>query len=149
MKVIKVTTENELQQAFDIRREVFVKEQHVPLEIELDEYDQTAVHFIGLEGDQVVAAGRFRIINDHGKLERICVHKDYRHQSLGKQMIAEMEKELTNQHIHHAELHAQTHALGFYRKLGYKVVSEEFMDAGIPHVSMVKELPSDHSDAAC
>ncbi|MDY0396100.1 GNAT family N-acetyltransferase [Virgibacillus halophilus] len=149
MNIIKVTSEAELKQAFDIRMKVFVEEQHVSPEIELDEFDQTATHFIGVEDDVTVAAGRFRIIGDHGKLERICVHKDYRNQSLGKQMIAAMEKELANQHIHKAELHAQTHALGFYKKLGYKVVSEEFMDAGIPHVSMVKELSTKQAESAC
>jgi len=50
----------------------------------------------------------------------------------------------TNQLIEKIKLHAQTHAEGFYKKLGYVTVSGEFMDAGIPHVEMVKKLSKKH-----
>ncbi|MDY0406155.1 GNAT family N-acetyltransferase [Virgibacillus sp. 179-BFC.A HS] len=148
MKVIKVTTEAELKLTFQVRTEVFIEEQHVPQDRELDEYDQTATHFLGLENGEPIAAGRFRIIEDYGKLERICVKKAYRKKSYGKQIILAMEKELYAQHIYKAKLHAQTHAIGFYEKLGYKIVSGEFMDAGIPHVSMEKQLAADELASA-
>src|SRR5699024_500748 len=71
---------------------------------------------------------------------RIAVKKEYRGQSIGSNIIRMMEDEIVAHHINEAILNAQTHATSLYESLGYKVFSEQFMDAGIPHVSMVKKL---------
>ncbi|MFS0752157.1 GNAT family N-acetyltransferase [Oceanobacillus sp. 1P07AA] len=141
MRVKIAESREELEQAYHIRMVVFVEEQEVPAEEELDEHDATATHFLAFENNHAIAASRLRFTDEgYGKLERICVLKDHRGKSVGKQLISAMEEEIKLQNYHKAKLNAQTHALNFYKKLGYHVISEEFMDAGIPHVTMVKDL---------
>jgi len=135
-----VTTPTEKKQAFYVRSIVFIEEQQVPEEIELDEYDEEAIHFIGYKEGKPIAASRLRWIEDSGKLERVCVIKDYRGKSYGTKIIREMENMITARGYKKSTLNAQTHAQSFYHQLGYETVSEEFMDAGIPHVTMIKQL---------
>ncbi|MDY0407924.1 GNAT family N-acetyltransferase [Virgibacillus soli] len=139
--IIKIArTEQEKNDAFHVRMTVFVEEQHVPKDIELDTFDQTAIHFIGYENKNPIAASRLRFVDHYGKLERICVLQTKRGKSFGKQMIQKMEEEIMKQGVTLAKLNAQVHAISFYEQLGYQVISEEFMDAGIPHVTMTKTI---------
>ncbi|RKQ32727.1 GNAT family N-acetyltransferase [Oceanobacillus halophilus] len=140
MEVKIVETHEELEQAYHVRMVVFVEEQNVPAEEELDEFDKTAIHFIGYEKKQAIAASRLRFTEEYGKLERICVIKEYRGKSFGKELILAMEDVIKEKGYKKAKLNAQTHAEEFYKKLGYETISGEFMDAGIPHVTMIKEL---------
>ncbi|WP_193063227.1 GNAT family N-acetyltransferase [Oceanobacillus oncorhynchi] len=141
MLVKTARTPEELQDVYHIRNEVFIDEQNVPPEEEIDEFDKTATHFIAYDEETPVAAARLRFTEDgYGKLERICVLKSQRGKSIGKKIMQKMEQEIIQQDFHKAKLNAQTHAQNFYQKLGYEVTSGEFMDAGIPHVTMIKKL---------
>ncbi|WP_010093567.1 GNAT family N-acetyltransferase [Ornithinibacillus scapharcae] len=140
MKLKIVETEQEKEHAFFVRTEVFVNEQKVPVEEEIDEFDDTAIHFLGYEQEQPVVASRLRFADGYGKLERICVLKNFRGKSFGKDIIQAMEKVILEKGYTKAKLNAQTHAEEFYKKLGYQTVSGEFLDAGIPHVTMIKEF---------
>ncbi|MBX0357081.1 GNAT family N-acetyltransferase [Halobacillus sp. Nhm2S1] len=140
MDIIKVKNKQHKDDAFYVRRVVFVDEQQVPLEIEIDEFDDTAIHFVGYEKNQPVAAARLRFVHGFGKLERISVTKEHRGRSFGKQIIESMEEVIRDYAFDKAKLNAQTHAEAFYESLGYVTISEPFMDAGIPHVTMVKKL---------
>ncbi|WP_101843506.1 GNAT family N-acetyltransferase [Halobacillus sp. Marseille-P3879] len=140
LDVRKVKNEHELKDAFSVREEVFIKEQNVSFDDEHDEYDETATHIVGYVDGKPLMAARLRFVDQYGKFERICVVKSYRGQSLGKQVIAYMETVTKDAGYQKAKLNAQTHAEGFYKSLGYRTVSEEFMDAGIPHVTMTKSL---------
>lgn len=140
MKIKMVSNEQELEDAYRVRKIVFVDEQKVPIEEEIDEFEEESIHFIGYEENNVVAASRLRFEDGYGKLERICVLKAYRGKSYGKKIIEQMENEISKNGYSNAKLHAQTHAKEFYEQLGYNVVSDEFMDAGIPHVTMTKQL---------
>jgi len=140
VNIIKVTKDQELKDAYYVRQKVFVEEQNVSLEEEMDQFDEIATHLVGYEDNLPVVASRLRFVDGYGKLERICVLKEYRGHGYGKQMIQHMEQEVKQQGYGKSKLNAQTQALDFYKDLGYKVVSEEFMDAGIPHVTMTKEL---------
>jgi len=136
---IKIATSKEEQdKVFQIRKNVFVDEQHVPLAIEIDQHEDEAIHFMGMLDDVPMAASRLRWAGEYGKLERICILKHLRGQSYGKQLIEAMEQTIQEYGYSKATLGAQTHAITFYERLGYHVVSEEFMDAGIPHVTMRK-----------
>jgi predicted GNAT family N-acyltransferase len=139
MNIKIVETEKEKEHAFQVRTIVFVEEQLVPVEEEIDEHDKTAIHFVGYEDQTPIAASRLRFVEEYGKLERICVLKEFRGKSHGKEIIAVMEEMIKRNGYQKAKLNAQTHAEGFYQKLGYKTVSDEFLDAGIPHVTMIKE----------
>lgn len=140
MKVSIINSDETLQTAFDIRKKVFVEEQQVPMEIEIDEYEDEAIHFICSDGEEYVGASRLRFVDDYGKLERICVLQEARGKNFGKELIAAMEEEIIRQNIKEARLNAQTRAVTLYESVGYEVVSGEFMDANIPHVEMMKKL---------
>ncbi|KGP90690.1 acetyltransferase [Pontibacillus chungwhensis BH030062] len=140
MRIEQVTNDQQLEDAYSVRKIVFVEEQNVSIEEEMDEFDQVATHFVGYEEDQPISASRLRFVGEYAKLERICMIKSSRGQGLGKQMILHMEGHAKDKGYLKSKLNAQTQALGFYESLGYRVVSEEFMDAGIPHVTMIKDL---------
>lgn len=143
MKVKKITGEQDFQMAFSIRKEVFVLEQGVPLEDEFDEFDVLngrCEHILVFDYDQPAGTGRIRVVDGLGKLERICVLKPYRKWGLGKVIIKGLEEIAAEKGVAKVKLHGQTQAEGFYQKLGYQTSSDVFMEDGIPHVLMVKEL---------
>ncbi|MBA5709830.1 GNAT family N-acetyltransferase [Bacillus velezensis] len=140
MESIIVKTEKQLNDAFFVRKEVFVKEQHVPEEEEIDQFEDTSEHIVIYDGGQPVGAGRWRLKDGQGKLERICVMKSHRSLGVGAIMMQALEKAAAAKGAGSFILHAQTQAVPFYEKQGYRVTSgEEFLDAGIPHLEMIKE----------
>jgi len=141
---IKVTTEEELKEAKAIRQRVFVQEQGVSEEAEQDEYDALipgCIHILLLHEGKVVGTGRIRALPDGiGKLERICVLQQYRGSGAGAIITNALESIASEQGLTRAKLGGQIQAKGFYEKQGYAVISEPFMDEGIPHVMMEKKL---------
>ncbi|MGE7119571.1 GNAT family N-acetyltransferase [Peribacillus sp. NPDC046944] len=145
MKVKKIIEENELKQAFHIRSKVFVEEQGVPLEDEFDEFDTLdgqCEHILAYHNEQPVGTGRIRTVDGFGKLERICILKPYRKLGYGKIIIKALEEIAEKNEGSKVKLHGQKQAEGFYENLGYLTSSDLFMEDGIPHVLMVKELSS-------
>ncbi|MED0970447.1 GNAT family N-acetyltransferase [Bacillus paramycoides] len=133
----------DLETAFHIRKEVFVKEQGVPLEDEFDTFDrigEECKHILVYYNELPVGTGRIRFVDGIGKLERISILKDYRKYGLGKVIIQALEEIARNKEANKVKLHGQTHAEGFYKKLGYQTSSDVFMEDGIPHILMTKEL---------
>lgn len=137
MEVIIAKDEKQREEAFQVRHIVFVEEQNVPLDEEIDEYEETSTHFVLYNDEgEPIGAGRFREVDHYGKIERICVLPSYRKLGAGKlimEKIIEFAKENGYSKI---KLNSQTHAIPFYEKLGFVVTSGEFMDAGIPHKTM-------------
>lgn len=145
MNVKRISTDEALKVAFAIRIEVFVKEQGVPLEDELDKFDTLdglCEHLLVYYNEQPVGTGRIRFINEVGKLERICILKPYRTFGLGKVVIKALEEIAVKRGASQVKLHGQTQAEGFYKKLGYHTSSNIFMEDGIPHILMLKDLSS-------
>lgn len=140
MEVRIVKTEQELADAFEVRRTVFVGEQNVPEEEEIDQHESEAVHFVLYSEGTAAGAGRFRILDGIGKVERICVLKESRNSGAGVAVMNKIEDYAKSQGISSLKLNAQTHAIPFYSRLGYETVSEEFLDAGIPHKTMKKTI---------
>lgn len=141
MKVVLVTNEKQLEAAFYIRKVVFVDEQHVPMEKEIDQYDEEAKHFLLYNHDShPIGAGRLRIMENYAKVERICVLKKFRGSGAGREIMTFIENYAARHHTKVLKLNAQTQAIPFYESLGYHVTSTEFLDAGIPHHSMKKTL---------
>ncbi|WP_059102528.1 GNAT family N-acetyltransferase [Shouchella shacheensis] len=139
MHAVVVSNEKERKDAFSVRQHVFVEEQEVPLSLEQDAFDATATHLVLYEGEVPIGAGRIRSLEGYGKIERVCVLATARHQGAGRALMEAIEAAASRSHSS-CKLNAQTHAARFYTKLGYEVVSEPFLDAGIPHVTMVKTL---------
>ncbi|EJS76379.1 GNAT family N-acetyltransferase [Bacillus cereus] len=138
-----ITELTDLETAFHIRKEVFVKEQGVPLTDEFDtfdEIDEACKHILVYYNGIPVGTGRIRFVEGTGKLERICILKDYRKYGLGKVIIQALEEIARNKDATKVKLHGQTQAEGFYGKLGYQTSSDVFMEDGIPHILMTKVL---------
>lgn len=136
-----VTTDEDRERAFELRKEVFVKEQGVPLSLELDEYDGTATHFLVNEGENSIATARLREVEPKvGKVERVCVLNNYRGKRLGALIMEAVEQYAKKAAFEKLKLNAQSYAIPFYEKLDYTVTSPEFMDAGIPHRAMEKKI---------
>jgi len=135
-----VQTKKELEDAFSIRRIVFIDEQNVPEEEEIDQYEDEASHFVLYHVGHPVGAGRFRMFDGYGKVERICVLKEARSTGAGTKIMQGIENYAQQQGVKKLKLNAQTHAIPFYDRIGYEVVSEEFLDAGIPHKTMTKKI---------
>lgn len=132
-----------LDACFAIRTAIFVEEQGVSAAEEFDAYDAlgTEARHILLYVDGVPAASsRLRIVDHVAKLERICVMLDYRKHGLGRVLISKLEEMALADGLKKAKLHAQVQASGFYERLGYAPASEVFMEDGIPHLLMTKQL---------
>ncbi|MGY0023357.1 GNAT family N-acetyltransferase [Streptomyces sp. cg35] len=136
---------------FAVRRDVFVTEQGVPEELEYDAYDAGAVHVLAVREDGVpLGAGRLltgdaaAVKNggavDVGALGRLAVAKAARGSGIGAVLVRAIEEAARERGLRAVDLHAQTHALGFYERLGYVAYGPEFPDAGIPHRAMRKPL---------
>jgi len=136
---------------FAVRREVFVLEQGVPSEIEYDPYDETAVHVLAVRTDGVPlgtgrllhgadAVGRTGADATVGSLGRLAVTKAARGLGVGAALVRAVEDAARERGLAAVDLHAQTHALGFYERLGYEAYGPEFPDAGMPHRAMRRAL---------
>lgn len=121
-----------------IREAVFIAEQAVPAELEWDADDASAVHFLALEGEYPM--GTARLLPD-GHIGRVAVLKDWRGLKVGDKLMHAVIEEAEKRGLKQQMLSAQVHASSFYERFGFSVVSDEFLDAGIPHVDMVR-----HSD---
>ena len=125
------------EQVKNLRLEVFVTEQHVPIELEIDEYDKTAVHLAALEGDQVI--GTARLIETGGdliKIGRVAVAIPARQSGVATALMHRALEYATNHGITEAVLDAQVTVIGFYERLGFVAEGEIFDDAGIDHIRM-------------
>src|SRR5699024_1742714 len=144
VKMIVTVVNNRIDKkhVLDIRRSVFVNEQKVPINEEVDAYDEseTVIQLLVKYENTPVAACRIRLVEDYAKIERIAVLKDFRGKNFGADMVVAMEEVILTHNCNHAGLNAQVYAEAFYKKLGYTKISDVFMDAGIPHITMDKKL---------
>ena len=138
--VIIVETPADWEACYAIRKTVFVEEQAVPLELELDEYDDVATHFLLRDGDAPLATAR--LLDKHGlaKIGRVAVLKEARGRGLGLVLMRAVLEEARRQGFTEAVLDSQTYAIPFYERLGFVAEGEEFDDAGIPHFLMRRRL---------
>jgi predicted GNAT family N-acyltransferase len=122
------------EQASRIRFAVFVDEQKVPPEIEMDEHDAQCVHALAYAGDGR-AVGTGRLLPD-GHIGRMAVAKDWRGRGIGAAILAALVDAARRRGDREVALSAQTHALGFYRRHGFAPEGEVYEEAGIPHQAM-------------
>jgi predicted GNAT family N-acyltransferase len=124
-----------------VRRAVFVAEQGVDESEELDGRDADAHHVVAYEDGTPVGTARLRLVDDAvAKAERVAVFEAHRETGVGTALMAAVEDIATERGATRMRLHAQTRVREFYERLGYEAVGEEFEEADIPHVAMVKEL---------
>ncbi len=125
----------------EIREEVFVREQEYPVEQEFDEADETCWHLVLTDNEKAIATARLLKLSEGVfKPGRIAVLKEYRGKNIGAELltlIIEKAKEMGAKELH---IGAQTYAVGFYEKFGFKTTGEEYMDEHIPHIDMIAYL---------
>ncbi|MGB0850303.1 MAG: GNAT family N-acetyltransferase [Bacteroidia bacterium] len=128
-------TESKLQSIYEVRREVFVKEQKVSEREEYDEYETSSTHLAAIYNDEIVGTCRFRNTDKGVKLERFAVLKTHRDKGVGGALVQAVLKHIdTDQNVY---LHAQIQVVGFYEKFSFYKVGEEFVEANIRHYKMV------------
>lgn len=132
---IKIAAWNVLRDdAALIRNEVFVAEQNVPAELEMDDMDAVCVHAVAYdENGMPVATGR--LLPD-GHIGRMAVRKSGRGKGIGGALLQALMAAARERGDHEVVLNAQTHAAPFYSGHGFAQEGELFMEAGIEHIHM-------------
>lgn len=139
-RITQTSWEKHKKDLIRIRTLVFINEQAVPPELEWDGYDSDCWQIIAqTEDGDSIATGR--MLYD-GHIGRMAVLAEFRNQGIGSAILNELIKIAKQQKLNEVFLHAQTSAIEFYQKHGFSITSDEFMDAGIPHVTMRKPLTS-------
>lgn len=135
---VRLGSWNELSaQASPIRFTVFVDEQKVPVELELDEFDPLSCHALALAGDAAIGTGR--LLPD-GHIGRMAVLAGWRGRGVGALLLQALIDEAQRRGMTRVVLNAQTHALGFYARFGFVPEGEEYEEAGLPHRTMSRRL---------
>ena len=141
LAALKIEVTDDIPTCQALRRVVFIDEQGVSEADELDGQDGRAVHLLAWDGACPVGTARLLIKGGVGKIGRVCVLPEVRGSGLGAALIGAALEELGRiPGVTEAYLGSQSHATGFYEKLGFQVEGEEFMDAGIPHRHMRRAL---------
>jgi predicted GNAT family N-acyltransferase len=135
--VKRVASPQELAQAYAIRMRVFVDEQGVPGEIELDRDDARALHFLAHRDGRPVGTARLSIRRSNAKIGRMAVLQGYRRKGVGGQLLSAAVALAKRSHAKKIYLHAQVAVLGFYERFGFVSMGPVFDEAGIPHRKMV------------
>ena len=136
-----VTTSEMLDDAYEIRKAVFVREQGVPVENEIDQFESSATHVIGYdEQHSPFATGRFRPYQNGAKIERVAILPTHRKSGYGKALMLFIEEAAKNRGYQALSLNAQCHAQRFYESLGYKASGDIFLEENIEHILMNKTI---------
>lgn len=139
LRIETVNTEQKLEISKSIREKVFVKEQGVPHDLEMDGYDGDSLAFLIYDkNDDPIATTRVRSTHNGNKIERFAVLKEHRSKGVGQYLISY----IVETFIHKNPsvllyLHAQEAVIAFYEKAGFIIKGDKFEEAGIIHVKMV------------
>jgi predicted GNAT family N-acyltransferase len=136
-RVRQVSSRKELEKAFAIRVRVFVREQKVPEEIELDRDDERAAHFLAFSGENAVGTARVVMHGKSAKIGRMAVLKSYRRRGVGKKLLKCAVAVARKQNAQNIYLHAQVPVIAFYETMGFRCAGPVFDEAGIPHRKMI------------
>ena len=136
-----VTGDGELEGAFEVRRQVFVEEQGIPMSEEFDGRDGEALHVVVKDGEKVIGTARVLFLADErAKIERMAVLKPFRRQGIGRRLISFLNEELRNRGIEEVVLHAQYAVVAFYKSCGFEESGLPFWEVGIKHIEMQHPL---------
>ncbi|MBF0409227.1 MAG: GNAT family N-acetyltransferase [Candidatus Riflebacteria bacterium] len=142
--IIEVKTDEHFQKAFEIRKKVFVEEQNVPAENEIDAIDSEAIHILAFHGDE--AAGVARIFSrkenpSEAWIGRVAVLKKFRKMGLGKLILKRCLVIIESKKCFNAiRLHSQKYIAPLYIQFGFVPIGEPFFEEGIEHLDMIKRV---------
>ncbi|TGD43785.1 GNAT family N-acetyltransferase [Pseudotabrizicola sediminis] len=139
--MIHIAPTRDIATCRQLRRTVFIEEQGVSEADEVDDKDDEAIHLLAMVDGIPMGSARLLLSGDTGKIGRVCVLPAARGTGLGAALVRGAVEELRRwPGISRAKLGAQTHALGFYERLGFTAEGPVYDDAGIPHRDMVLAL---------
>ncbi len=143
IEVLVVDTAEAKANCLAIRFEVFVDEQHVPVEEEVDAFDDSAIHFLAVTAEQEDPVGTARMLtraDGKVKVGRVAVLQKFRRRGVGTAIMSAVERYARTHGTSKLVLDAQLQAIPFYEAIGYNAFGPVFLDAGIEHRSMEKVL---------
>lgn len=129
--------------ALQVRKEVFVEEQSIDINIEIDKYESDCLHMVGYDesNNPIYTARLLALTPNAAKLQRVAIVKAYRGTGLGRELMAAVEEKARQENFSQIILGAQKHATGFYEALGYQPMdAPEYLDADIVHIDMEKNI---------
>ncbi|WP_240480879.1 GNAT family N-acetyltransferase [Polynucleobacter yangtzensis] len=127
--------------AFLVRQEVFILEQRVPAELELDEFDLSAAHVLAYQDAHCIGTGRLvNLSAKQAQIGRMAVLAKFRGKGIGKQILQKLVDLAASQGVLEIILHSQVSAIPFYGKLGFQAQGDVYEEAGIPHRNMMLTL---------
>ena len=136
-----IATTDDIEKCRALRLRVFVEEQNISIEDEIDEFDDEATHIIATHLSTPVGTARILEDSKIGKIGRVCVISEHRGTGLGKALVETSFDEICKRpHLTSAKLGAQEYAIPFYQKIGFSVVGDVYLDAGIRHFEMVRAI---------
>ena len=141
IEVRRTRDEAEFEAAMALRAEIFIREQGVSHEGEVDGLDPQATHLVAIDEDgHVIGTCRILTEGTDARFGRLCVTREGRGRGVGAALLAEAEREARAAGATRMVLHAQTDALTLYERGGYTPVGERFMEEGLEHLGMEKAL---------
>jgi len=136
-----VISDRELKEALEVRKRVFIEEQGIPEDLELDGHDTEALHMVVEDGDRVIGTARVLFpATGQAKIERMAILKPFRHRGIGRRIISFLIEELSHRQVEQVVLHAQCSVVAFYKSCGFEETGSPFWEAGIKHIKMQKQL---------
>lgn len=131
---------SQMEEVYAIRQEVFVDEQGLIGNVRNDPDDRYSYHVLGAVGDEIAGCGRVTFLGDEAQVVWVAVRKRLRQYGVGRAIMLHLIRLAEEQGCHVMTLNAQTHALNFYRALGFVPVGRVFMMSHIEHQTMVRDL---------
>ncbi|MEM9999404.1 MAG: GNAT family N-acetyltransferase [Pseudomonadota bacterium] len=143
LHISRAETAAQIEQCMSIREVVFVHEQGVPVDLERDGKDDSAIHYLAADDDDAVGTARVLVQPDRFKFQRVAVLGRARGTGVGAAIMRFMMADLSARADAASKrffLSSQVSAIPFYEKLGFAVCSEEYEDAGIQHRDMIADI---------
>ncbi len=136
-----ISDDRELDSAFEVRRQVFVEEQGIPEDLELDEYDREALHMVVIGEKMIIGTARVRFLaTGQAKLERMAILRPFRRRGIGRGIISLLNEELKRRQVKELVLHAQYSVVDFYESSDFEESGLPFWEAGIKHIKMQRTI---------
>ena len=136
-----VTGDVELQESFEVRRQVFVREQGISEDLVFDGHDSKALNIVVRDGKRVIGSARVQFLNNNqAKLERMAILEHYRRKGIGKELLLFLDTIWKDKHVQQVIIHAQLEVVPFYKLCGFDELGSSFQEAGIKHIEMHKQV---------
>ena len=136
-----VTGDVELQESFEVRRQVFVREQGISEDLVFDGHDSKALNIVVRDGKRVIGTARVQFLNNNqAKLERMAILEHYRRKGIGKELLLFLDTVWKDKQVQQVIIHAQLDVVPFYKLFGFDELGLPFQEASMKHIEMRKQV---------